>query len=66
MGPRADVVNVLSRYLRFYSIFDQKSFDHEVDVADLAFLKYGKVFCFYLYLNIFPFLESVPFGKTSL
>ncbi|KAF7640046.1 Nucleoporin_N domain-containing protein [Meloidogyne graminicola] len=42
MGPRADVVNVLSRYLRFYSIFDQKSFDHEVDVADLAFLKYGK------------------------
>uniref|UniRef100_A0A1I8BCB8 Nucleoporin_N domain-containing protein n=1 Tax=Meloidogyne hapla TaxID=6305 RepID=A0A1I8BCB8_MELHA len=46
MGPRSDVVNVLGRYLRFYSIFDQKALDHEVDIADLALIKFNKVFLF--------------------
>jgi hypothetical protein len=44
MGPNADVVNVLSRYLRFYSIIDQKPQNHEVDIGDLAISKYNKVF----------------------
>jgi hypothetical protein len=43
MGPNADVVNVLSRYLRFYSIIDQKPQNHEVDIGDLAISKYNKV-----------------------
>jgi hypothetical protein len=47
MGPNADVVNVLSRYLRFYSIIDQKPQNHEVDIGDLAISKYNKV-CIFL------------------
>ncbi|CAK5039775.1 unnamed protein product [Meloidogyne enterolobii] len=42
MSPRSDVVNVLRRCLRFYSIFDQKALDHEVDIADLALIKFNK------------------------
>jgi len=43
MSPRLDVVNVLRRCLRFYSIFDQKALDHEVDIADLALIRFNKV-----------------------
>uniref|UniRef100_A0A914NG55 Nucleoporin Nup133/Nup155-like N-terminal domain-containing protein n=1 Tax=Meloidogyne incognita TaxID=6306 RepID=A0A914NG55_MELIC len=42
MSPRLDVVNVLRRCLRFYSIFDQKALDHEVDIADLALIRFNK------------------------
>nr|CAD2129021.1 unnamed protein product [Meloidogyne enterolobii] len=42
MSPRSDVVNVLRRCLRFYSIFDQKALDHEVDIADLALIRFNK------------------------
>ena len=44
MGAAADVVNVLSRYLRFYAFIEQKAQNHEVDIADLALNKYNKVF----------------------
>jgi hypothetical protein len=43
MAQTADVLNVLSRYLRFYSIGEQKKQNFEVDIADLALTKYNEV-----------------------
>jgi hypothetical protein len=48
MGPNVDVVNVLSKSLRFYSIGEQKTPNYEVDLADLVLSKFNKVFVLFL------------------